>query len=57
MVYIYKAALTLALEALLDQSIQHGATVVTEGGTFVIVNLKPMWHIDVEPRLSQLQIK
>jgi hypothetical protein len=47
---------TFTLEALLDHSPEHTATVVTEGRAHVVVDLKAMWHVDLKTLLLELWI-
>lgn len=47
-------ARTFALQSLLHQPPEQAATVVTEGGAHVVVNLEPVRHVDVEPFFLEL---
>ena len=39
---------TLTLQALLDQPVEQGPTVVAECEPFVVVHDKPVWYIETE---------
>lgn len=45
---------TFTLEALFNQTPQQTSTVVTEGGTHVVVVLETMWHINLKAFLLEL---
>lgn len=47
--------LTLTFEPLLGEPPQQSTAVFTESGTFVVVDLKPVGHVDLEALLVDLQ--
>lgn len=47
--------LTLTFEPLLGEPPQQSTTVFTESGTFVVVDFKPVGHVDLETLLVDLQ--
>ncbi len=47
--------LTLTFEPLPGEPPQQSATVFTESGTFVVVDFKPVGHVDLEALLVDLQ--
>lgn len=50
-------SLTLTFEPLPGEPPQQRATVFAEGGTFVVVDLEPVGHVDLEALLVDLQQK
>lgn len=47
---------TLAFKALSEETVEHGATVVTECGRHVVVHLEYVWDIEVETFSQHLQM-
>lgn len=47
--------LTLTFEPLLGEPPQQSAAVFAEGGAFVVVDFKPVGHVDLEALLVDLQ--
>lgn len=45
---------TFTLETLFDQTPQQTSTVVTEGGTHVVVGLETVWHVNFKALLLKL---
>lgn len=55
MVWYHLVILTLTLDALSEETKQHGTAMVAEGWGHVVVDFEPMRNIDVEPLCQHLK--
>ena len=54
---VIKYCLTLTFEALSEEPVQQGPTIVTEGWRHVVVHLEPVRNVDIETFTQHLKVQ